>query len=835
MLVAAALAVPLGGFVSVLAQERQSAPPATQPGPAHRSATRTRAQGANTVATGGVIQQIRIEGAQRVEPGTIESYMLVQPGDPFDPDRIDRSLKTLYATGLFSDVSLTRQGNTLVVKVVENPVVNRIAFEGNHKISDDQLRADLQLRPHGVFTAAAAEADRQHILDLYAKKGRYDAHVDPKLIHLANNEVDVVFEINEGESTLTSKIVFVGNKAFDESRLREVIASRQQAWFRLLSSSDEYDADRVRYDKELLRRFYLKNGYVDFELKNATAELSPDRKSFVLTFTLSEGERYRVGKVSVDSQLHKLNGDDLLPDVQLETDDWYDGDAVERSVNAITRDAQARGYPFVEVKPRISRNKAKHVVDLVFTVGEGPRVYVERIDIQGNTRTEDKVIRRQFAFAEGDAFSADTAKTTRQRLQDLGYFSNVSITPSPGSAPDKAIVTTAVQEKSTGELSLGGGYSTDAGALLDVGIKEKNFLGTGVQANANAVLAQYQNSIDLSLTDPYFLDRNLVAGVDLFYVDINDFFVAQYSERRGGVAFRMGYDFNEHIRQSLNYTFVDRDVYNVYEGFPYLQPPAFIGPVLVPAHFALFGGTSYYIRAQANWSTLSQFGQTFTIDYRDSPTNPHSGWLMRLGVDAAGAGGSSAFVRTKIDGQAFIPLDTFTGNSDWGISLSAGAGQLFNLGQNEQFIDRFFLGGDNLRGFLPGGAGPHDAFTGDALGGRFIYTQSTELHFPLPVSPDLGVSGRAFVDIGGLVGANFENGRCPGSGYPLSYFGIPTNAGSVCPPISSNYNYAPRVGAGVGVSWQTPFGLINIDVAPFVIKQPQDQTELIRFGFGTRF
>ncbi|MBV9654184.1 MAG: outer membrane protein assembly factor BamA, partial [Acetobacteraceae bacterium] len=723
----------------------------------------------------GTIQNVRIEGNERIEAGTIRSYMLVGPGDPFDPDRLDRSLKTLYATGLFQDVNLSRQGNTLVVKVVENPIVNRIAFEGNHKLTDENLRTELQLRPRAVFTPELARADRQRILDAYAKKGRFDARVEPKIIRLDQNRVDVVFEINEGESTLLSRIAFVGNRAFSEDQLREVINSREGRWWRFLSSSDNYDPERVNFDKELLRRFYLKNGYADFEVTDASAELAPDRSAFFLTFTLNEGERYTVGKITVNSQLPKLKGDELLPDVQLETGDWYDGDAVERSVQTITDDVQNRGYAFVEVKPRISRDKAKHTVDLVFDVGEGPRVYVERIDIQGNTRTEDKVIRREFRLAEGDAFNAAAIRRTRQRLQDLGYFSSVTINPSPGSAPDRAILTTNVEEKATGELTLGGGYSTDAGFLISAGIRERNLLGTGVDASLSGVLAQRNSSIDLSMTDPYFLDRNLVAGFDLFFVTTNNQDISQYSERRAGAALRLGYEFNEHLRQSWNYTVVDRDVFDVATN------------------------ASFYIRDQAGWSLLSQIGQTLSLDYRDSTVDPHTGFITRLGTDFAGIGGDAKFVRTKIDGTYYLPLDRFTGNSDWGFAISAGAGYFFDLGNQEKIIDRFFLGGDNLRGFQAGGAGPHDEFTGDSLGGRLIWTQSTELRFPLPISADIGLSGRTFVDVGALTNASFESGTC-NNAFPL----LPPPTRNSCPPISDIAT--PRVGAGVGVAWRTPFG-----------------------------
>ncbi len=414
---------------------------------------------------GGAIGAIKVEGNQRIEDSTIRSYMLVQPGDPFDPDRIDRSLKSLFATGLFQDVTLQRQGNTLVVHVVENPIVNRIAFEGNRKLTDDQLRAAVQLRPRAVFTPQLAQADRQRILNAYAKAGRYAATVDPRIIRLDQNRVDVVFEINEGATTLVSRIAFVGNHAFSEGRLRDVIASREEAFWRFLSNSDEYDPERVNFDKELLRRFYLKNGYADFEVKSATAELAPDRSAFLLTFVISEGEKYRIGKVDIDNKLRNLDTATLRPLVGIEPGDTYDGDAVEKTAQALQDAIQQRGYAFVEVKPRIARDRAKHTVDLVFDIAQGPRVYVERIDISGNTRTKDKVIRREFHIAEGDPFNATEVRQARQRLQDLGYFNSVQVNTVPGSAPDRAVVNTVVDEKATGELTIGGGYSTELGRL----------------------------------------------------------------------------------------------------------------------------------------------------------------------------------------------------------------------------------------------------------------------------------------------------------------------------------------------------------------------------------
>ena len=761
-----------------------------------RAAARTNAATRARPAPGaqGTIASIKIQGNQRIEEGTIRSYMLVQAGDAFDPDRIDRSLKTLFATGLFQDVTIGRDGNGLLVKVVENPIVNRIAFEGNRKLTDEQLRGALQLRARAVFTPQLAQADRQRMVDMYAKRGRYAATVEPKIIRLDQNRVDVVFEVNEGETTLVSRIAIIGNKSFSENRLREVINSREQAFYRILSTSDQYDPEKINFDKELLRRFYLKNGYADVEIKDAIAELSPDRRAFFVTFTINEGERYDVGTIKVDSKLRNLPGDELLPLVAIGSGDTYDGDAVEKSTTALQEAVQNRGFAFVDVNPQIARNRAKKTVDLVFTVSEGPRVYIERIDINGNTRTKDKVIRREFRLAEGDAFNAATMRRSRQRLQDLGYFNGVVVQPSQGTAADKAVITATVDEKATGELTLGGGYSTDAGALVNVGLRERNLVGTGIDAGINGVLAQRRSQIDLSITDPYFLDRNLVAGFDLFHVRNNNQDIASYNERRTGGAIRLGFEYNEHLRQAFTYTVVDRNIFNVQSG------------------------ASIYVTNQAGGSLLSQIGQTISLDYRDTRTDPHDGFIVRLGTDFAGLGGTARYFRTKIDGTYFVPLERFTGDADWSIAISAGAGYLAQLGKEEKIIDRFFLGGDNLRGFQSGGAGPHAVGnnTVDSIGGRFIYTQSTELRFPLPISADLGLSGRAFVDIGSLS--------------QVTRITDPTGQITAVTDDSS-----PRVGAGVGVSWKTPFGLINVDLAQAVVKRKFDQTQLFRFGFGTRF
>ena len=777
-----------------------SAPPPAAAAPARTAASPaapTAMPAAAPALSFGTIQAIDVRGNQRIESGTVRSYLLVRRGDPFDPDRLDRSLKTLFATGLFKDAHLTREGNSLVVTVEENPVINQVAFEGNHRLSDEQLRPEIQSKPRAVFTPAMVDADRQKILDLYARRGNFDATVEPKIIRLDQNRVNVAFQVTDGTGALISKIAIVGNKAYSESKIVEAMLSRESRWWRFLSTSDQYDPEKMNVDKELLRRFYLTNGYADFEVLNATAELSPDRKGFFVTYTIHEGERYHLGKITITSQIRGVTPEMLRPTLEMREGDWYNGDLVGKDADRIEDLIHNKGFAFVEVKPRIRKATESHTVDVMYEIGEGPRVFIERIDISGNTRTKDKVIRREIRLAEGDAYNADLLRRTRQRLIDLGYFNGVEATTAPGSVPDKAIVNIRVSEKSTGELSFGGGYSTDAGALLNVGLSERNMIGTGINASISGTLAQKRNSVNLSVTDPYFLDRNLVAGFDIFLIQTNYLGTEPYDERRAGFDLRVGYEINEHLRQVWSYSMVDRTVFNI---------SSYASPLILNE-----GGTTL----------LSQISQVITLDYRDSKLFPHKGWAIEFGTDYAGLGGDVDFIRGNLSGAYYIPLDRLFDDDQWGIKISASTGYMYEMpGGKDEIIDRFFLGGDNLRGFQTGGVGPHDANSGDPIGGHFIWTQSSELRYPLPGVPrDVGLTGRAFVDVGALTDASFRGG-CKNCGSP--------------PPVIFASD-SPRLGAGIGLSWKTQFGLINIDLAPFVIKQTHDQTQLFRFGFGTRF
>ena len=743
-----------------------------------------------------VVEGIDVAGNQRIEADTIRSYMLLQPGDTFEGDRLDRSLRTLFATGLFRDVQVARQGNRIRVTVQENPIVNRVAFEGNRKLSDDELRSVVQLRPRAVFTAQGAQNDRQRLLEGYARRGRFAATVEPKIIELEQNRVDVVFEITENDTALVSRINFVGNRAFSDSRLKEVVATREAAWYRPFSSSDSYDPERLSFDRELLRRYYLRQGYADVQITTSSAELAPDRSAFFVTYTIDEGRRYRVNRIDVESKLRTVTAEPLRGEIELSPGDWYDGEAVERTTQAIQDRANVLGAPFAEVQPRIERNRDAGTVDITYDATEGQRLFVERIDITGNTRTQDRVIRREFRLAEGDAFNAAQVRRSRQRVRDLGYFGDVTVSTTQGSTPDRVVLGTNVAERATGEISLGGGYSTDAGALADIGLRERNLLGTGMDARINAVIAQRRSQVDLSVTDPSFLDRNLAVGVDVFYVtrDLRDY--ASYQERRYGFALRAGYEFNEFLRQSWSYTLSQRNIFDIRDD------------------------ASRLIQDQQGRTLLSQIGQTLTYDRRDSRLDPHSGYVVRLGTDFAGLGGDAKYVRVRGDTSYFVPFERLLGDPAYVLALSASVGYLQpwggdrGRGNRDRIVDRFFLGGENLRGFQIAGVGPRalGSRDQDALGGRLLWTQSTEFRFPLPVPQEIGITGRAFADVGSL-------SKVPG--------GDPSDR-----VVDDS---SPRVGAGVGVSWASPFGLINLDFAAPVVKKSYDETQVFRFGFGTRF
>jgi len=747
------------------------------------------------ISSGGTIQEIRIEGTQRVEPETVRSYMQIGPGDKFDPQRLDQSLKSLFATGLFSDVTLRREGDTLIVHVVENPVINRVAFEGNSKLSDDTLTNEVQVKPRSVYTRQKVQADVARILELYRRNGRFAATVDPKIIKLSQNRVDLVFEINEGEFTGVRSINFVGNHIFDSDRLRTVISTKESRWWRFLSTADTYDPDRVSYDRDLLRKFYLSQGYADFRVISAVAELTPERDGFLVTFTVEEGQRYKFGKVDLINELKEINPAILKALITTKSGDWYNADAVDATIHAITNALGNRGYAFVQVQPQVRRNAETHTIDVSYDVKEGPRVYVERIDVTGNLRTLDRVIRREMRLVEGDAFSTEKLDISQQRLKNLNYFKKVAVTNTQGSAPDKTIVHVNVEEESTGDFTFGVGFSTTDGPLVDAGIHERNLLGEGLDLRVDTLASFRTQQGNISFTNPYFLDRNVAAGFDIFAIQRDNQDFAGFNQFTVGGDLRAGYQIFGPLRQTLKYTLREDRIYNV------CTTTGAAGGLCSPP-------ASIYVADQAGGRLTSAVGQTLLYDRRDSPTDPTAGWFVSEGNDVAGAGGDVRYLRSSLSGGAYHAWAP-----GWVASLTGEGGYIFGIGQSVAIEDRFFVGGDNLRGFATGGIGPRDQNTNEALGGNVYYVGSVTQGFPLGLPSELGLAGRVWSDFGSLIHTD----------------DVPTSAN----PIQQSNSL--RVSAGIGLTWKSPFGPIRIDLGHPVLRKSFDKISIFRFGFGSRF
>jgi outer membrane protein insertion porin family len=735
---------------------------------------------------GPVISEIRIEGIQRLEPETVLSYLTLAKGDHASPDKIDASLKALFATGLFADVKMELQGSTLVVKIIENPIVNRVTFEGNDEISKEDLVKEVQLKPRLVYTLPRVQKDVQRILDLYRRQGRFGAVVEPKIVRLEQNRVDVVFEITEGKRTGVRRIKFIGNEHYDEDELRGVVDTRESAWWRIFSTSDFYDPDRLNYDRDLLRRFYLNEGYVDFRVVSAVAELTPDREDFFITYTVEEGPRYKFGKIKIVNDIKGLDPAGLDEQLTTREGDWYSADRVEKNIAKLTTVLGDKQYAFVDITPEVDRHKDSQTVDLTYHIKQGQRVYIGRIDINGNDRTLDKVIRRELQIAEGDPFNTSKIKRSEQRIKDLGYFEDVKITTVDGAQPDRANLKVDVKEKSTGEISLGAGFSTTDGPLGDFSIRERNFLGKGQDVRLGATVSGVSRQFDLSITEPYFMDRNLTTGLDLFHTMRDNQDESSYDITSTGFAVHMGYPLSEELRQLMTYTLRGDDITDI-------PTPA-----------------SRFILDQAGTSLLSMVGNEFTYDVRDSKIDPTRGFVTHLDTDFAGAGGDHKFVRVKIGGTQYYEVaDKYV------LSLLGEAGQIWGIGQDVKISDRFFLGSDTFRGFQYAGIGPRDLTSGfdDALGGNQFARGTLELTTPTPLPDEMGFKGHIFSDVG-VLGQNDEKAD-PGD-------------------VFMNEE-DPRMSVGVGMSWQSPFGPLRLDFAEPVIKKSYDKTEFIHFSFGTKF
>jgi outer membrane protein insertion porin family len=736
-------------------------------------------------AKGPVIRKIVVEGNQRIERDTVLSYMNFHEGDAYDPAAIDTSLKTLFQTGLFADINIRRDGDTLIVSVIENPIINRVAYEGIHAIKEDDLNNEVQLKPRTIYTRAKVQADVSRIVELYRRGGRFAATVEPKVIRLPQNRVDLVFEINEGPKTKIAAINFLGNKNFSDGDLRDVISTSESAWWKFFSSSDNYDPDRLTYDRELLRRFYLSKGYADFRVVSAVADLSRDDSAFHITFTVEEGDVYNFGKIEIKSNLEKLNKDELQDLLLTKSGDTYNATLIDKTVDALTFAAGSHGYAFAEVRPRVTRDRKKHLVNLTYVISEGPRVYVERINITGNVRTLDRVIRRQMKLAEGDAFNKVLLDKSEKDIRALQYFAKVDVTQEPGSAPDKTIINVAVQEQSTGSLSLSFGFSSLDSAIAGVGLSERNFLGRGLQIGTSVSISRLQQLIEIHYTDPYFLDRDLVGGVDLFGSETNYQDQASFDSRTRGFGFRFGFPLSDKSRFLSRYQLRREEIFNV-------------------------TSTSPIIRAAAGAETRSIVGYDYYYDNRDDPVNPTGGWDFLFSQDFAGLGGTVKYLSSQV-----LAHDYYNLAEGYVLTLRGDVGYIQGIGERVRLGDRFFKGGADFRGFKSGGIGPRDVTTSDAIGAEAYAFGTTEVSFPNGLPEALGITTSLFTDYGYI-------GRAE------------TTAAEVGSDVVAT-RFAPRVSAGLSINWKSPFGPVRLDFAQVLVDEPYDQREAFRFSAGTQF
>lgn len=729
------------------------------------------------------VRSIQVSGNKRIESETVLSYIPLKAGSSYNQATIDQALKDLYATGYFSDVQIKHHNGTIIVDIIENAIINKVAFEGNDKIKDDKLQEEVQLRPREVLSRTKIQAAQQRILDIYRRLGRYGATVEPKIIKLDENRVNLVFEINEGEVTYVRKINFVGNKHISSDKLEKILLTKRTRWYRFFAADDTYDPERFVADQHFLRQYYYDNGYPDFRIISAVAELSVDQKDLYLTFTVEEGEHYNFGKVEVKSDISRLPAATLRNKVNFSSGDMYSGRSIEKSMTTMTEAASAAGFAFAQVEPVIEKNRDKKTVDVIFEIKEGPRVYVERIEIRGNDRTRDEVIRREIRLHEGDAYNSVYIKRAEQNLNDLGYFKKVEILTEPGSTPDKAKIVVKVEEQPTGELGVAGGFSSLDRALGNVHFTERNLMGTGRSVSIDATIAMRRQDFDIGITEPYLFGYRLEGGANIFHTRLSR--LTQYSQQSTGMRLHIFYELAENWYQSLSYG-LKRDM---------------LTDVAEKA--------SLYIREQAGKKYIdSSLAQALTYDKRNSRREPTAGYNITLSNSYSGIGGNVKYLNNKLTGNFYYtPFDEVTFNA------RATIGNVMKISsQPVRMVDSIFLGNESFRGFSWGGLGPRDANSRDALGGTMYWVTTLETLFPIGLPNEFGVKGAIFTDIGAV-----------------------WKAAQNFPGVDIVDSKSPRVSVGVGLSWKSPLGPLRIDYAIPIKKESFDQPERFLFGVSSRF
>ena len=838
---------------------------------------------------------IVVEGNRRVEADTIRSYFRLTPGEHLDAAKIDSALKALYASGLFQDIRISQQGGRLTVIVVEAPVIDRLAFEGNNKIKDDQLQSELQSKARGTLSRATVQADVQRILEVYHRNGRFDVQVVPKTISRPNNRVDLIFEINEGEKTGIKSIVFAGNHAYSDYRLKEVVKTSASNFLSFLQTTDVYDPDRIEADRDLIRRFYLAHGYADVQVISATGEYDPAQKGFIITFTIEEGPLYRFGTVDIQSNVRSVDPQSVRHVLRTRPGDVYNGDAIEKTVEDLTVEITKHGYPFATVRPRGDRNAQNHTIGVVFVVDEGVRAYIERINIRGNTRTREYVIRREFDISEGDPYNRALIDRAERRIKNLNFFKNVKITNEPGSAPDRVVINVDVEEQSTGDFSVMGGYSTADGFMGQVSVSERNLLGSGRFAKMSLTYGEYIRGVEFNFLEPYFLDSRIAAGIDLFARETLASPYLSYGTTTYGTNLKLGIPLREDLTLQLRYSIYDQRITltstldncnnlnpNFYNTFPTANGVAAAAMSMSGLAAAYPGYANAASGATLNSSGTTQptcmwnngaptyeaslpvreelsygayltslvgYGLVYnTLDNNKRPTN---GLLINWGQDFAGVGGNVSYLRSVLDIRSYYEIISdlvgvlhLQGGDMVGFNKCPVSGACVGNDNYVRMLDDFKLGPQLVRGFAPAGLGPRDTTplaADDALGGTMFWGASLEFQYPFYFLPkDAGFRGAVFVDSGAEWGYRGETSY-PATGEVngaiTTYGGPPAGATYICNNCAMQYadTATPRVSAGASIIWDSPFGPLRFDFAYPILKQPYDRTQWFQFGGGARF
>jgi outer membrane protein insertion porin family len=840
-----------------------------------------------------IVRSITVSGNQRLEPETIISYISLRAGEPLDRERVDQALRELYATELFADVQISGAENgDLVIQVRENPVINRIILEGNRRLKDDKILPEIRLAARQIFTRSRARADVARIIELYRRQGRFAARVEPQIVQLDQNRVDVVFEIDEGPRSRVRQINIIGNEAFSDGRLQGEMATREARGFpfALLSGGNEtYDPDRLAFDQAKLRLFYLTQGYADFRVVSAVAELTPDRRDFIITYVVEEGERYKFGPVSVESNIRDFSNEQLSTQLPMKEGDWYNAKMVEDTVTRLNELAGLFGYAFADVQPQFRRDPENKTMSVVFNVAEAQRTYVERINVTGNTNTADKVIRREFRLAEGDPFNSILVRRSRDRIQSLGYFQENLEIEQQEIAPDRIALNVDVEERATGELQLSAGFSSLERFLVSASVQQRNFRGLGQQLRASINYSSYSNAFELGFTEPYLFDRNIAVGADLFRRDYSSFnFLGSdrqttYSEISTGGQLRAGVPLTENLQLALRYGLTFSEI-NLAEDL-YFSDPDGTGP-LPPACDPLIAGR--YLCEVLGDRTVSAAGYSLLYSTLNNSLRPTDGERLLLSQDFAGLGGDTSYLRTRVSGAKFWSI-----GGGFVLSASLEGGAIVSFDDAPEGVDpirlpdRFTLGSPQIRGFDIRGVGPRvirrpyalnpdgtpirddsGAFTfveddgqrrDESIGGRYYYLGRLELEIPLGESfREFGIRPSAFVDVGALWGIRRPNllniepdsaaTRVQCQLQDGTIVTLPPGSGN-CPSGSQVFRLGtqpfrefffgdtptPRVAIGIGANWNSPFGPFRIDLAYPLLKAEGDDDRFFTFNVGTAF